>query len=226
MISIIIPTLNEESNIRACLVALQSFKEQSEIIIVDGGSSDRTVGISKSLADKVIVSAKGRAKQMNAGAAQARGETLVFLHADTLLPQNSLELLSQIDKGWGRFDIQLKGKVAMLKVVATLMNWRSRLTGIATGDQVIFVNKKLFNEVGGYSDIALMEDINLCAKLRKISSPICLDAKVISSGRRWEQFGVFKTIVLMWSLRIRYFFGESPETLSLLYSRGLLWKAS
>jgi hypothetical protein len=112
----------------------------------------------------------------------------------------------------------------MLKVISAFMNWRSRITGIATGDQVIFVNKQLFNIVGGYPDIALMEDISLCAKLKKIKPPICLNAKVVSSGRRWEQFGVLKTILLMWSIRVRYFLGEDPETLSVLYSRGLFWK--
>lgn len=224
MISIIIPTLNEGGNIQACLLALQSIRNQSEIIVVDGGSVDDTIEISSPLVDKLIVSAKGRAKQMNAGATQATGKVLVFLHADTFLPDNALALMSQTNHGWGRFDIQLKGKVVMLKVVATFMNWRSRLTGIATGDQVIFVSKQLFDAVDGYSDIALMEDIDLCAKLKKISPPRCLDATVVSSGRRWEQFGMFKTILLMWSLRLRYFFGENPDVLSVLYSRGLFWK--
>lgn len=224
MISIIIPTLNEGDNIQRCLLALQQLRNQSEIIIVDGGSADDTIELSSPLVDKVIVSAKGRAKQMNAGATQAKGEILVFLHADTFLPESAVALMSQENYGWGRFDIQLQGGSFMLSVVATLMNWRSRLTGIATGDQVIFVSKPLFNAVGGYSDIALMEDIDLCIKLKKIASPICLNAKVVSSGRRWEQFGVFKTILLMWSLRLRYFFGENPDVLSELYSRGLFWK--
>lgn len=224
MISIIIPTFNEGNSIQACLIALQSLRNQSEIIIVDGGSVDDTVELSRSLVDKVIVSAKGRAKQMNAGATQAKGEILVFLHADTFLPENALALISQENHGWGRFDIQLKGEAFMLGVIAIFMNWRSRLTGIATGDHVIFVSKPLFGRVGGYSDIALMEDIDLCMKLKKISSPSCLGVKVVSSGRRWEQFGVFKTILLMWSLRLRYFFGENPDVLSALYSRGLFWK--
>ncbi len=224
MISIIIPVLNEGRHIQQCLEALQSLRNQCEIIVVDGGSIDDTVKISKPLADRVIDSVKGRAKQMNAGAEKAKGEMLVFLHADTFLPENTLELLDQLNQGWGRFNIQLNGKPVMLKVISAFMNWRSRITGIATGDQVIFVNKQLFNIVGGYPDIALMEDISLCAKLKKIKPPICLNAKVVSSGRRWEQFGVLKTILLMWSIRIRYFLGENPETLSVLYSRGLFWK--
>jgi len=224
MISIIIPTLNEGSNVQQCLDALQSLRNQCEIIVVDGGSIDDTVEICKPLADKVVFSVKGRAKQMNAGAKKAKGEMLVFLHADTFLPENVLELMGQINQDWGRFNIQLNGNSVMLKVISAFMNWRSRITGIATGDQVIFVNKQLFNNVGGYPDIALMEDISLCAKLKKIKPPICLNAKVVSSGRRWEQFGVIKTILLMWSIRIRYFLGEDPETLSVLYSRGLFWK--
>ncbi len=224
MISIIIPVLNEGSNIELCLGALQPVRIQNEIIVVDGGSSDDTVKKSKPLADRVIVSAKGRAKQMNVGAEKAKGEMLVFLHADTFLPENAIELLPLINNGWGRFNIQLKGKAIMLKVISAFMNWRSRYTGIATGDQVIFVSKQLFDVVGGYPEIALMEDVSFSAKLKKIKKPICLVAKVISSGRRWEQYGVFKTIFLMWSLRLRYFFGENPETLSVLYSRGLFWK--
>ncbi|MCF6204791.1 MAG: TIGR04283 family arsenosugar biosynthesis glycosyltransferase [Methylococcaceae bacterium] len=224
MISIIIPTLNEQNNIQLCLEALQPLRNKSEIIVVDGRSIDETVEISKLLANSVIISAKGRARQMNAGAEKAKGEILVFLHADTFLPENALELFDQLNQGWGRFNIQLNGTSVMLKVISAFMNWRSRITGIATGDQVIFVNKQLFNIVGGYPDIALMEDISLCAKLKKIKPPICLNAKVVSSGRRWEQFGVLKTIFLMWSIRIRYFLGENPETLSVLYSRGLFWK--
>ena len=222
-VSIIIPTLNEGENIKACLTALQPLRHQCEIIIADGGSTDDTIKLSKPLADKIIVSTKGRARQMNAGAGQATGELLIFLHADTFLPENFLALLSEVNNGWGRFDIQLKSELTMLKVVSTFMNIRSRLTGIATGDQVIFVSQTLFDEAGGYSDMALMEDINLCHKLKKIKPPLCFRAKVISSGRRWEEFGVLKTIVLMWSLRLRYFLGEKPEVLSQLYSKGTLW---
>lgn len=222
--SIIIPTYNEADNIQSCLLNLQTFRSQCEVIIVDGGSIDSTIGLATPLTDKVIISTKGRAKQMNAGAQQAKGNMLIFLHADTSLPENALELIRQTESSWGRFDISLSGKPIMLKVISTFMNWRSRLTGIATGDQVIFVSKPLFDEVGGYPDIALMEDISLCAMLKKISAPHCLKAKVISSGRRWEQFGVFKTILLMWSIRLRYFFGENPDVLANLYSRGVFWK--
>jgi len=222
--SIIIPTLNEADNIKSCLLQLQNIRQQSEIIVVDGGSSDNTIQLATPLADKVISSDKGRAKQMNAGAEYATGKMLVFLHADTFLPKNAFDLIKLADKNWGRFDIKLSGKHFMLKVVSSFMNWRSRLTGIATGDQVIFVSRALFDKVAGYPDIALMEDISFCANLKQISRPNCINAKVISSGRRWEKFGVTKTILLMWSLRLRYFFGESPEVLVKLYSAGKFCK--
>ncbi len=222
--SIIIPTLNEENNIKSCILAIQQFRDECEIIIVDGGSTDKTLEIAQPLVDLVLNSSKGRAKQMNAGSKQAKGAILIFLHADTLLPENALAEIKSGQTCWGRFDIALSGKPIILTAIAVFMNWRSRLTGIATGDQVIFVSKHLFDAVGRYPDIALMEDISLCSKLKKISQPVILKTKVISSGRRWEQYGIFKTILLMWSIRLRYFFGEKPETLSILYSRGLFWK--
>lgn len=241
--SIIIPSFNEASSIQPFLLALQPLRysltsDQNknlnelnltcEIIIVDGGSTDNTLAIASPLVDIAITSSKGRGIQMNNGVKHAKGETLIFLHADTYLPDKALQFidlsLSQNTAVWGRFDITLKGKPLMLKVISALMNWRSRITGIATGDQVIFVNKSVFEQIRGYPNIPLMEDISLCKKLKKISSPLCLRQKVISSGRRWEQFGVFKTILLMWSLRLRYFLGQSPELLYALYSRGLFWK--
>ena len=222
--SIIIPTFDEVDNIQTCLLKLQNFRHQCEIIVVDGGSSDGTLKSIKNLADKVIISTKGRANQMNVGAQQATGKNFVFLHADTYLPENALDLIEQSNIDWGRFDIKLRGKPFMLNVVSFFMNWRSRLTGIATGDQVIFVTQLLFNKAGGYPNIALMEDIRLGIALKKWSPPCCLTSKAISSGRRWEKEGVFKTILLMWSLRLRYFFGEQPDVLANLYSRGLFWK--
>ncbi|MCK4842794.1 MAG: TIGR04283 family arsenosugar biosynthesis glycosyltransferase [Methylococcales bacterium] len=223
--SIIIPTLNETDNIHPCLLDLQLIRDQCELIVVDGGSHDDTVEIAQVLADKVILSDKGRAKQMNAGAKQASGEILIFLHADTFLPDDAPDLIPP-GSHWGRFDIRLSGKPIMLKVISVFINIRSRLTGIATGDQAIFVNAGLFNEIGGYPDIALMEDISLCDLLKQKYPPTYLTEKVISSGRRWEQFGVFKTILLMWSLRLRYFFGEKPEILATLYSGGQFCKRS
>jgi rSAM/selenodomain-associated transferase 2 len=221
--SIIIPTLQEEKTIEGCLSALQPLRNECEIIIADGDSIDNTRILAAPLADKVIISVKSRAKQMNNGARHATGDILIFLHADTCLPENALQMIQQeigINGQWGRFDIQLSGNHFMLKVIAQMMNWRSRLTGIATGDQVIFVTRLAFEKAGQYPEINLMEDIALCKALKKISPPICLKAKVISSGRRWECNGIYKTILLMWSIRLRYFFGADPQTLAFLYNSG------
>jgi rSAM/selenodomain-associated transferase 2 len=222
--SIIIPTLNEEQTIVSCLLALQPLRDNCEIIIVD--ASNISPAIPAALADKIISSAKGRARQMNIGASHASGDMLIFLHADTYLPEHALQLIGRQLGGrqWGRFDIRLSGGHFMLKVIAGMMNLRSRLTGIATGDQVIFVTKEAFEAVGRYPEIALMEDVALSKALKKISPPACLNAKATSSGRRWERYGIFRTILLMWSLRLRYFLGADPERLAALYSRGQFWK--
>ncbi len=215
--SIIIPTLNEEKTIEPYLLALQPLRSRCEIIIVDAGN---TVSSHAHLADKIISSAKGRARQMNIGASHATGDVLIFLHADTYLPEQALQLIEQHfgHQQWGRFDIRLSGDHFMLKVIAWMMNRRSRLTGIATGDQVIFVTRQAFTAAGGYPEIALMEDIALSKALKKIGPPVCLDAKVTSSGRRWERYGIYTTILLMWSLRLRYFFGADPQLLAQLYN--------
>jgi len=224
--SIIIPTLNEAPGIRECLLALQALRAECQLIIADGGSTDNTREISLPLVDVCITVPKGRAVQMNAGAQKASTDVLIFLHADTFLPGNPLDLIQHaLDNGaqWGRFDMQLVGESFMLKVVAAMMNWRSRLTGIATGDQVIFVTRSAFQEVGCFPDIALMEDIAISKNLKKTSGCYCLAAKVQSSGRRWEAFGVWRTIALMWSLRLRYFFGAEPDTLAQLYRQGKIF---
>ena len=218
--SIIIPTLNEQQDIKTCLRALQKLRLQAEIIIADGGSQDDTVIIAAEWVDQVIQTKKGRGKQMNAAAKCATGEILIFLHADTFLPNNALILIEQAlshDKQWGRFNISLIGSSLMLKVIAQMMNWRSCLTGIATGDQTIFVRRALFEKIGGYAEIALMEDIALSRTLKTQGISVCLKAMVKSSGRRWQQFGMFKTIWLMWNLRIRYWLGESPDKLAVRY---------
>ncbi|PPK77632.1 rSAM/selenodomain-associated transferase 2 [Methylobacter tundripaludum] len=225
--SIIIPTLNEEKTIASCLFPLQALRSNCEIIIVDASGNRPLINYPHAhLADKIINSAKGRALQMNIGASHATGDILIFLHADTTLPEHALQLIERHlgNKQWGRFDIRLSGNHVMLKVIAWMMNRRSRLTGIATGDQVIFVRRETFSAVGQYPEIALMEDIALSKALQKISPPLCLNAKVTSSGRRWERYGIYRTILLMWSLRLRYFFGADPETLAALYCRGQFWK--
>ncbi len=227
-VSIIIPTLNEAQAIKNCLLPLQPLRQQNcEIIIVDGGSSDITKTIAQPLADVFISAAKGRSSQMNAGADRARHPVLLFLHADTYLPVQALkQITAALENGfdWGRFDIRLTGTHPMLTIIALMMNWRSRLTGIATGDQAIFIRKNTFNQIGQYPDIALMEDIALCKQLKKSTPPFCINTKVTSSGRRWEHHGMIKTILLMWWLRAGFFLGFAPKLLATLYFRGKFWK--
>jgi len=227
LFSVIIPTYNEAQGICEFLQALQVVRAQCELIVVDGGSEDKTCELALPLTDSIIHASKGRAVQMNAGAAVSKGEVLIFLHADTFLPKNALYCIQKgIDYGaqWGRFDMQLVGQSLMLQVVSKMMNWRSRLTGIATGDQVIFVTRQLFEQLGGYPPIALMEDIAFSRQLNAQAPPLCLTEKVQSSGRRWESFGVWRTIFLMWMIRLRYFMGEQPEVLAQLYRQGRFCK--
>lgn len=219
-VSVIIPTLNEEFGIVSCLSSIRAQRSHCEVIVVDGGSDDDTVTSSALMADRVIVANQGRARQMNAGANIAQGEILLFLHADTILPDNAIETIGrQLTDSmvWGRFDIRLSSERPIFKMIAILMNLRSRITGIATGDQAIFVKKSAFDTVGRYPEIALMEDIALSKALKKLSPPLCLNLKAVSSARRWQQHGVVKTILLMWELRIRYFFGSDPNRLARHY---------
>jgi len=219
-ISIIIPVLNEERNLSMTLNTLQSFRQAGhEIVVVDGGSTDRSLEIAHEMADMVIVSNAGRALQMNNGAAVAGGEVFLFLHADTVLPQNTERQIASFCAGeyWGRFDVRLSSDRMIFRLIERLINWRSRLTSIATGDQAIFIERKLFKDVGGFPEISLMEDIALSRLLKNKSRAICLRDTVITSSRRWEQKGVVSTILLMWRLRLYYYLGVSPEKLSQLY---------
>jgi rSAM/selenodomain-associated transferase 2 len=221
-LSIVIPVLDEAPDIVGALEALAPLRARgAEIIVVDGGSADDTVALARPRADLVIASARGRATQMNAGADAARGRVLLFLHADTRLPENADQLaldgLAQSRRAWGRFDVTIIGVHPLLRVIAGAMNLRSRLTGIATGDQAIFVTRAAFDAVGGFPEIALMEDITLARNLKRVSSPLCLRARVTTSGRRWERRGVVRTMALMWRLRLAYFFGADPRDLARRY---------
>ena len=217
-LSIILPVLNEASGIAATLAALRPLA--AEIIVVDGGSDDATPVIAQGLADQVIKAPRGRARQMNAGAAVARGDILLFLHADTLLPGGADHcVIAAVAAGadWGRFDVRITGDSLWLPLIAALMNRRSRLTGIATGDQAIFVRREVFAALGGFPAQPLMEDIELSRRLKAVSPPACLRERVLTSGRRWEKHGVLRTVLLMWSLRLRYFFGADPQRLARAY---------
>jgi rSAM/selenodomain-associated transferase 2 len=221
-LSIIIPVLNEAANITAALEALAPLRARgAEVVVVDGGSHDDTVARARPLADQVIDAPRGRATQMNAGAALARGDVLLFLHADTRLRADADRLvrggLAQSGRVWGRFDVAIEGAHPLFPVIAFFMNARSRLTGITTGDQAMFVGRDTFAAVGGFPRIALMEDIALARDLKRVSRPLCLSAPVTTSGRRWEKRGVVRTVLLMWWLRLAYFFGANPEALARRY---------
>ena len=224
-ISIVIPTLNEAPTIEATLAALQPLRgNEMEVIVVDGGSVDATIALATPLADRLLVAARGRAVQMNAGAAQARGDVLVFLHADTILAPAAvatmLAKLATTCRRWGRFDVTIVGRLRLLKLIAALMNWRSRITGIATGDQAIFVDRALFEAVGGFAPLPLMEDIALSKMLKRVAgAPLCLSTRIVTSGRRWEARGLWRTIVCMWRLRLWFLLGVDPARLARSYER-------
>jgi len=216
--SIIIPVLNEAEHLVSRLKALQHLRKKDvELILVDGGSSDNTMELAEGWVDQLIFSSAGRALQMNAGANQAKGEWLFFLHIDTRLSseveQALLSIVFNDPPSWGRFDVLIEGKHPLLRIVAKMMNLRSRLTGIATGDQLIFVHRSLFDAVGGFPKQPLMEDVELSKRLNKIQPPLCLAEQVITSGRRWDQKGFWSTVLLMWSLRWRYWRGATADEL-------------
>jgi rSAM/selenodomain-associated transferase 2 len=221
-LSIVVPALNEAPRIAASLQALASMRRRGvEVIVVDGGSTDDTARLAEPWADRVLQAPRGRARQMNAGAAAARADTLLFLHADTALPAQALHAIETalVDPHthWGRFDVRIDGKPKLLRVVAWLMNVRSRTTGIATGDQAIFVRRSAFQRVGGFPAQPLMEDIEFSRRIGKWSAPACLRERVTTSGRRWERDGVWRTIALMWRLRWQYAHGTPAERLAELY---------
>ena len=220
-LSIIIPTLNEADQIEQHLSNLQVLRQQGhEVIVVDGGSIDDTLSLVSPLCDQVCQSQQSRSIQMNCGAEIASGECFVFLHADTALPENVLESLScinDIEGKWGRFDIRLSGRNMLFRVIESCMNNRSSFSGIVTGDQVMFIGEELFNRVGGYPEIALMEDIAISSLLNKFSKPIRIREKVMSSSRRWEKNGIVKTIIKMWVLRLLYLFHYDTNKLAKLY---------
>jgi rSAM/selenodomain-associated transferase 2 len=224
-LSVIVPALDEAGQIAATLRPLQTLRTAGhEVIVVDGGSIDDTIVLARPLADAVISSLCGRARQMNAGAALASGGILLFLHADTRLPDEAahaiLDGLAHSGKAWGRFDVRLSGHQTMLRVVERMMNLRSRLTGIATGDQAMFARRAAFQAAGGFPAIPLMEDIALSSALkRSCGAPLCLSVPVVTSSRRWEAHGILHTIVLMWWLRLAYFLGAAPERLARQYPR-------
>ena len=202
---IVVPVLDEAETLAPRLRAMQPLRRRGvRLVVVDGGSRDGTLAIAREHADLVLNAPRGRAAQMNAGAAACPAEVLLFLHADTELPEQADALVRRATlrpQAWGRFDVRIDSPRPLLRLVATMMNLRSRWTGITTGDQALFVRHDLFRQIGGFPDLALMEDIAISRRLKRHGRPLCLTACVTTSARRWERHGVWRTIVLMWRLR-------------------------
>jgi len=221
-LSIIMPVLNEAATVENSLRQLAPLRAQGvEVIVVDGGSTDETFLLARPFADALLHSPRGRARQMNAGAAAAVGNLILFLHADTLLSEGAISALmrglEQTQRAWGRFDVRIDGHSPLFGIIGSLMNWRSRLTGIATGDQAIFVRRGDFEAIGGFPDQDLMEDIELSRRLKRRSPPLCLREQVVTSARRWEKHGIWRTITLMWRLRFLYWLGTPAKQLAEKY---------
>jgi rSAM/selenodomain-associated transferase 2 len=223
-LSVIMPVLNEAGGIQDALRALAPLRSRGvEVVVADGGSSDATVALAHPLADVVIAGPRGRGIQMNAGAAASGADVLLFLHADTRLPGDADALIRdglvrfgrESGRFWGRFDVRIAGAHPLFPIIAAMINLRSRITGIATGDQAIFMSRAAFGP--GFPDIALMEDIAMTKRLKRIGPPLRISSRVITSGRRWEKHGVMRTVLLMWWLRLAYFLGASPAWLARSY---------
>jgi len=218
---IVVPALNEAETLALRLPELQRLRQRgARLVVVDGGSEDDTLAVASAHADMALLAPRGRAAQMNAGAAACPADVLLFLHADTALPENADALVRRATLGhyaWGRFDVRLDSARPLFRVIEASMNRRSRWTGIATGDQAMFVRNDLFRSVGGFPEIALMEDIALSRLLKRHGPPACLPERVTTSARRWERHGVWRTMLLMWRLRAAYFMGADPAQLALRY---------
>jgi rSAM/selenodomain-associated transferase 2 len=224
-IAVVIPTLNEERSLPRTLACLAACP-LTEIIIVDGGSTDGTLSLAQEFCSRtanarLIVSPQGRARQMNEGAKASRSEILLFLHADTQLPAQAGRIIeSALAKHravGGRFNVRFDSPSAWGRIISSLMNYRSRLTGIATGDQALFVRRHVFELLGGFSEIPLMEDIEFSGRLQQVGRTVALQDTVVTSFRRWETQGPLRTVFLMWTLRFLYWAGVSPHRLARVY---------
>ncbi|MGF1615378.1 MAG: TIGR04283 family arsenosugar biosynthesis glycosyltransferase [Gammaproteobacteria bacterium] len=221
-LSIVIPVLNDAAVLKSYLSLMQSLRRAGhEIVLVDGGSCDGTQDVARPLVDTVLSARRGRAYQMNAGAAIARGDVLVFVHADTRLPDDAAQQVCAAMRGrsavWGRFDVRLSGRRWWARMIEWSMNWRSRVTGIATGDQAVFVRRCAFLRLGGFPELLLMEDIAMSRRLKRMARPVCLKARVTTSSRRWETHGWLRTMLLMWGLRLAFALGVNATSLARIY---------
>ncbi|WP_339462162.1 TIGR04283 family arsenosugar biosynthesis glycosyltransferase [Pseudomonas sp. EA_105y_Pfl2_R69] len=224
LLSVIIPARNEAQALPLLLADLAALREAgAELLLVDGGSSDASLELAAGHVDQLLSCAAGRSRQMNAGAAAAAGDYLWFVHADTRVsPEAIRHLLDVLIERplWGRFDVRLSARGPMFRLIGGMISLRSRLSGIASGDQGIFVARATFEALGGYADIPLMEDLELCRRLKRLAWPCCLRPALTTSSRRWEQQGIWRTLLLMWRLRLAYYCGVSPEKLARQYQRG------
>jgi rSAM/selenodomain-associated transferase 2 len=221
-LSIVMPVLDEADAVAAALGALEPLRARGvEVVVADGGSRDGTAERAAGLCDRIVSAPRGRGSQMNAGAAAASGATLIFLHADTRLPPDADRLIAdglvRTGRCWGRFNLRITGSHRLFPVIAAMTNLRSRATGIATGDQAMFMTREAYEAAGGFSDIAVMEDIAISKRLKRLGAPLCLAGPAVTSGRRWERHGVVHTVLLMWRLRFAYFLGADPARLARAY---------
>jgi len=220
MISIVVPTLDEASSLAQTLIAARQ-PGVRELIVVDGGSRDATRDVASRIADQVLVAPRGRAAQMNVGAVAARGDVLLFLHADTRLPNGFAAAVARAlaDPAvvGGRFDVALDADGPCYRLIGWLISARSRLTGVSTGDQALFVRRAVFEALGGFAPLPLMEDIDLARRLKRRGRVAALRQTVVTSARRWQRRGLWRTVLLMWALRLGYYAGVSPATLARVY---------
>ena len=221
-ISIIIPALNEAANI-AKTVSLAQKGSNVEIIIVDGGSQDETMAIAKSLNVKVLSASPGRAIQMNTGAAIATGDILLFLHADTMLPPNFDQMVTKILAESAivaaAFELKIDAKIGGIRLLEKMINWRSHFFSLPYGDQAISVKADQFHKIGGFPELPIMEDFVFIRNLKKLGKIAIIPVPVITSGRRWQKLGVFRTTAINQMMIIGYYLGISPEKLAQFYRR-------
>lgn len=235
-LSVVVPVWQDDEALAALLAALQRqltphplLLQQVEVIVVQADDAPRStpaelssphISLESGLSVTRLLAPRGRGQQLDAGVRRARGEWLWLLHVDSEVPLAAFEYLcSPLPPGWGRFEVQLGQETTAAKLIAASMNLRSRLSGICTGDQGMFVHRRLLDRVGGVPRQPLMEDIELSRRLGRLCRPLCPPIVLVTSARRWVRDGVVRTILMMWIFRLRYWAGASPDVLARDYYR-------